>query len=155
MAGTDVADKWGLAVAEGGFTQVPTYLLYLNQYADPDERLSPVELITLIQLVSVWWNKDEPPYPSIKTIAARSGVSERQIHRSLNELEKKNLIRRMKKKGRGIISTNAYDLKPLVETLQEAAKLHETPYKRRIKTSSRSKKVISKSASRKADEPAA
>lgn len=132
----DVVSKWGAAVAKNGFTQLPAYLVFLNQYTDPEHRLSPVELMTLFQLVATWWKKDEAPYPSIKTLALRTGVSERQMQRAINTLEQKNLIKRVKKKGKGIISANAYDLSPLVETLNSAADLHDTPYKRKLKGAS-------------------
>lgn len=138
----DIVDKWGQEVAEGGFAQVPAYLIYLNQFADPDDRLPPVELITLIQLVSAWWKKDEAPFPSIKTLAARSGVSERQMQRAINSLEAKQLIKRIKKKARSVISSNAYDLTPLVDELKLAAKYYETPYKRNLKTSSEGQKRL-------------
>src|SRR4051794_11322455 len=98
----DIVDKWGQEVAEGGFSQVPSYLVYINQYADTEDRLSPVELLTLIQLASAWWKKDEAPFPSIKTLAVRCGVSERQMQRSINSLEEKQLIKRIKKKAKGI-----------------------------------------------------
>jgi predicted transcriptional regulator len=138
----DIVDKWGQEVAEGGFAQIPAYLIYINQFADTEDRLSPVELVTLIQLVSAWWKKDEAPFPSIKTLAARSGVSERQMQRAINNLEAKNLIKRVKKKARGVISSNAYDLSPLVEELKVAAKYYETPYKRNLKTAAEGEKRL-------------
>lgn len=131
---SDIAEKWGMEVAENGFAQLPNYLILLNQFVDADSKLSPVELITLIQIASAWWEKDKLPFPSIRTLAIRSGVSERQMHRTIRTLEDKGLLKRVKKKENSIMSSNSYDLSPLVSVLSDAARIFESPYKRKIKT---------------------
>lgn len=111
-----IVQKWGEPVARRGFAQVPNYLLHLNQFLDRPQRLGALELLVLIQLVATWWKKDELPFPSMKTLALRSGASERQIQRTVNRLEELGLIQRVKR-GEGLMSSNAYDLRPLVELL--------------------------------------
>jgi predicted transcriptional regulator len=128
----DVAAKWGYEVAERGFTQVPHYLMFLNQFVDESHRLTPVELLLLLQLVSVWWRKEEQPYPSMATLAVRCGVSERQVQRSVARLEKLNLLKRVKRRTSGIISSNAYDLSPLVEFLAKVAEIYPNAFPRQI-----------------------
>ncbi|MGO7360161.1 helix-turn-helix domain-containing protein [Rhizobium ruizarguesonis] len=128
----DVAAKWGYEVAERGFTQVPHYLMFLNQFVDEGHRLTPVELLLLIQLVSVWWRKEEQPYPSMATLAVRCGVSERQVQRSVARLEKLNLLKRVKRRTSGIISSNAYDLTPLVEFLVKVSEIYPNAFPRQI-----------------------
>ena len=85
---SDVTEKWGRAVAGRGFAQIPNYLLLLNQFLDREVRLSPVELLVLLQLVGTWWRKEAMPFPSMGTLAARCGVSDRQIQRAINQLVK-------------------------------------------------------------------
>ena len=117
----------GRPVAERGFAQLPNYLLFINQFLDKDHRLSPVEVLVLFQLVGTWWKKGDLPFPSMGTLAVRCGVSDRQIQRAVNELEKVGLIKRVNRRIKGIISSNAYDLSPLVSILEEIAKAFPQP----------------------------
>ncbi|MBS0295287.1 MAG: helix-turn-helix domain-containing protein [Proteobacteria bacterium] len=127
----EISDKWGVRVAERGFAQIPNYLLQLNQFLG-EEHLSPVELLVLLHLVGAWWKKDELPFPSVATLAVRSGVSNRQVQRALNRLEELKLLARVKRRTRGIITSNAYDLAPLVSFLNDLAKVFPNAYPRRI-----------------------
>lgn len=128
----DITDKWGSAVAERGFAQVPNYLLILNSFLDEDSRLTPVELLVLVQLVGAWWRKDDLPYPSMATLALRIGVSERQVQRAVARLVKDGFLARVKRRTKGIIASNAYDLSPLVELLGDVAKAFPNEYPRAI-----------------------
>jgi DNA-binding MarR family transcriptional regulator len=96
---------------------VPNYLLLINRFLDEDSRLSPVELLVLIELVGTWWKKSELPFPSIKTLATRCGVSERQMQRAIKSLERLGLLKRVKRRDKGIIASNSYDLQPLAEVV--------------------------------------
>jgi predicted transcriptional regulator len=127
-----IVSKWGRPVAERGFAQIPNYLIFINQFLDKDHRLSPVELLVLFQLVAAWWKRDEPPFPSMGTLAVRCGVSERQIQRSVNNLEKIGLLRRVNRRVKGIISSNAYNLEPLIELLSEIAKIFPNEFPRNV-----------------------
>ena len=129
---TDITTKWGRPVAERGFAQLPNYLLFINQFLDKDHRLSPVELLVLFQLVGTWWKKGDLPFPSMGTLAVRCGVSDRQIQRAVNQLEKVGLIRRVNRRIKGIISSNAYDLSPLVSILEEIAKAFPNEFPRNV-----------------------
>ena len=131
---SEVAKKWGDKVAGRGFSQVPNYLLLLNQFIDPDNRLSPLELLILIELSGSWWRKDEQPFPSMRTLATRCGTSERQVLRAISRLEELTLIKRVKRRSQGLIASNAYDLTPLVDMLTEVAKQYPNEFPRNIKT---------------------
>ena len=133
MKAPDMVEKWGEEVAKRGFSQVPNYLIMLNQFIDEDKRLSPLELLILIELVGVWWKKEELPYPSMKTLAVRCGTSERQVVRAISRLEKDELLKREKRRSKGLISSNAYDLLPLVERLREVAKAFPNAFPRTIR----------------------
>lgn len=125
----DIVQKWGVSVAERGFAQVPNYLLLINNFIDPEFALKPLELLILLQLVGSWWKKGDQPFPSMKTLAVRCGASERQVHRAIANLEELNLLAKTKRRSKGIISSNAYDLQPLVDMLNEIAKafVNESP----------------------------
>lgn len=129
---SDVADKWGKEVAGRGFAQVPNYLLLLNQFLDKDHRLSPTEILVLIQLVGSWWRKDAMPFPSMSTLATRCGVSSRQIQRAVSRLEKLGLVQRVSRRTKGIISSNAYDLSHLANVLGQVAKAFPNEFPRNV-----------------------
>jgi len=128
---TDVAGKWGDSVAERGFAQVPNYLLLLNQFLERENRLTPTELLVLIQLAGNWWRKGELPFPSVETLARRCGTSSRQIQRAVGHLESLGLVKRVKRRAQGIIASNAYDLEPLVHTLALIADAFPNEFPRR------------------------
>lgn len=141
---SDVAGKWGVLVAERGFAQLPNYLLFLNQFLDEEQRLSPIELLVLIELAATWWKKSELPFPSMATLAARVGVSERQIQRAVTKLEKGQFLNRVKRRSSGIIASNAYDLAPLASVLEDVAKAFPNAFPR--KTASAKKRLVLKKA---------
>jgi predicted transcriptional regulator len=127
---TDISEKWGVLVAQRGFAQVPNHLLLLNAFLDEDHKLSATELLVLIQLVGTWWKTGDLPFPSMTTLATRCGVSSRQIQRSIDHLEKLGFIQRVKRRTKGIVANNAYDLEPLVTVLTHVAKAFPNPYPR-------------------------
>jgi hypothetical protein len=126
---SDITEKWGESVSSRGFAQIPNYLLLANQFIEP--RLSPIELLVLVQLVGTWWRKDSLPFPSISTLAIRCGVSGRQIQRAVGELEKRELLKRISRRSQGIIASNAYDLAPLVVLLNRIAKTFPNAFPRK------------------------
>lgn len=132
---SEIAQKWGEAVAQRGFSQTPNYLILLNQFIDPDNRLSPLELLILIQLSGSWWKKEEMPFPSMRTLAQRCGTSERQVLRAISRLEEVGLLKRVKRRSKGLIASNSYDLSPLVATLQEVAKIYPNEFPRNVRSS--------------------
>lgn len=129
----DIAEKWGDAVAKRGFAQTPNYLLFINQFLDEDNSLSPLELLVLVQISAAWWRKEELPFPSVKTLATRCGTSDRQVLRALARLEGMSLIKRMKRRDKGLIASNAYDLGPLVEQLEKIAEAFPNAFPRSLR----------------------
>lgn len=129
---SDIVEKWGERVAARGFTQIPNYLMQINHFLDKEHRLTPVEILVLLQLVAAWWKTNDKPFPSMGTLAPRCGVSERQIQRAINRLEKLGFLKREKRRSRGIIASNAYSLAPLVSLLSEVAKHFPAEFPRKI-----------------------
>ena len=134
----DISSKWGEKVAERGFTQIPNYLLQINMFVHDDHKLSPAEMVVLLQIVASWWKKDEMPFPSMATIANRSGISERQVQRAIKSLQQKGYVQISKKKIKGMIASNVYDLSPLLETLETVAKHFVNKKPRNIKVKRKS-----------------
>lgn len=135
----DVVDKWGRDVAERGFVQIPMYLLNINRFLNSENKLSPIEILVLFQLVGNWWKKDENPYPSISSLASRCGVSTRQVQRSINNLNGIGLIERTNRKRGKMITSNSYNLKPLVEFLKEISDNFPNEYPRKVTIDDKSK----------------
>lgn len=141
----DMNSKWGSAVAQRGFAQIPNYLMHINLVVHDDVKVSPAEMIVLLQIVATWWKRDEMPFPSMSTLALRSGISERQVQRAINSLEAKGYLKRTKTKLKGIIASNTYDLAPLVSMLNIVAESFPSMHPRVIKAG-KEKVVASKSA---------
>ena len=72
----------------------------------------------------------------MKLLATRCGTSERQVQRAINRLAQLGLIERKKRRAKGIIASNVYDLTPLAELLEKVvAKVYppenpRKPYKK-------------------------
>lgn len=129
----NMASIWGEAVARRGFAQIPNYLIMVNQFLDEEARLSPIQLHVIYQLVASWWEKDKPPFPSMRTIATRIGVSERQVMRSITDLERRGLLRRVKRIAGNIKASNAYDLTGLINLLNQIEGAYPNAFPRDIK----------------------
>lgn len=134
----DIISKWGREVAAGGFTQIPNHLIRINMFVHDDVKLSPTEMLVLLQLVASWWKKDEMPFPSMRTLSERIGISERQVQRSIKSLEQKGYVKAEKKKIKGVIAANVYDMTPLVEILKTVAEHYVTKHPRKLKKASES-----------------
>lgn len=130
---SEMLEKWGEEVAARGFAQVPNYLLFLNQFLDEDKRLPPLDLLVLVELVGAWWRKVDAPFPSIRTLALRCGTSERQVQRAMARLEEKELVKRVKRRDKGLIASNSYDLTPLADVLVQVAKAYPNAFPRAVR----------------------
>lgn len=116
-------EKWGSSLASTGFTILPNQLLTYNSKAAENERISPSEFFVLCQLLLHWWSARDMPFPSKATISDRTGLSARQVQRTLGSLEKKGLLRRVARYGKNNAGrmSNAYDLSLLVQALDALA----------------------------------
>ena len=101
--------KWSPEVKVYGFTQIPNLLLICQGHLE----LSDGEVITLLQLLTFWYRKDTPVFPSINRVAKRSYKGYSTTQRRLKSLEEKGFIERERKQG----TSTRYDLRPCVTKL--------------------------------------
>jgi len=127
---TDMMKKWGESISSRGFSQIPNYLLYINRFLEKE--LSSLELLILVQLISLWWKKDKQPFPSMNTLGVLCGVSSRQIQRAIKQLVDRNMIKKIARKNdKGLKTTNIYLLDPLIDLLNEISIQYKNIYERK------------------------
>lgn len=111
-------EKWGKEISDSGFTIIPNDLIAINKYTKEEERLSPTELLILIQILSFWWSPNKLPFPNKSTISDRSGVGTRQVQRCISALESKGFLKRYARYSEeNSRMSNVYDMNYLVEKL--------------------------------------
>jgi len=87
-----VKDRWMGAVSPGsGFVAVPMSLLRLQ----PRYKLTPTEMLVLINIMAHWWEPNQVVYPRSTTIANRMGVDKRTVQRATQKLINDELVRRV------------------------------------------------------------
>jgi predicted transcriptional regulator len=116
--------KWGSGL-NSGFLLIPVLLLKRQK----ELLLDNTELVVLLNLLAAWWDVEKRPYPRSSTIAQRIGVTARTVQRSLEKLEKKKLILRVRHStgtGSAHREVTSYDMAGTVERLQQLALVAET-----------------------------
>jgi DNA-binding transcriptional ArsR family regulator len=104
--------KWGREVIAAGWLAVPSVLLQRQRAFG----LDPLDLNIILQIADHWWEPENHPYPSKKTIAQRIDVDPRTIQRRITRLAKDGLLDRVERRdGRGGNKTNIYRLTRLAE----------------------------------------
>lgn len=102
--------KWNYEVATRGFTAVPNALLDAYTLLE----MTPTQFLIFVNIDSFRWSSQKDPFPSIETLADRTGLSARTITRNITTLEKKHrLLRRIPR----AYSSNAYSLEEGAKTL--------------------------------------
>lgn len=140
-----LAGIWGNSVADHGYVGVPHVMLAMQARMG----LNPTQALVLLQLLDYWRQPGRPPFPSIRMLATRIGLKERQLRRILNDLEEGGFITRNRRTLlRGGQTSNSFDLSGLVAKVKalepeyrdamKAARAHkqdsETPAKHRADT---------------------
>lgn len=100
--------KWGTSL-RFGWTAVPNILLRKQS----ELSLSSDHLVVLINLIRFWWRFDRFPYPSTEKTAAETGLTEEKIINLIDDLEKKELLRKIGLGG----GKYGYDISPLSKKL--------------------------------------
>lgn len=110
-----LSKMWGKKTIDLGYTVIPSALLR----AQARLGIGPSELAVLLHLMDHWWQPEEMPWPSKKTIAERLSISPRTVQRIIANLEKAQLVQRHERYHKtGGRTSNQYDLRPLVERLR-------------------------------------
>lgn len=108
-----ISVRFGDAVLEAGHTAIPN--LALNHYAELG--LTPAEMLFAIHVWQHWWT-ERNPYPSLGTVAARMGVSRRQVRSYVHNLKAKGylVVNDRQAEGLGQV-TNEYDFAPFIQAI--------------------------------------
>lgn len=139
---TAIKRRWGSNVidAANGWTAVPNFLLERQQAL----KIDPVQLNILLVLMKYWWNRDEKPYPSKKTIADIVGRDPDTVRKHLKDLEEKGLLTRNERfKPRsdgGGQTSNEYSLEGLLSKLSEMADTELKEQKEQKETQARKRR---------------
>ena len=134
MDGVQVSqEKWGKQAIAAGFTVLPNHFLAINQFVPDDKKLSPTEMLVILQILLAWWSKDRLPFPSKATIGTRSGLSTRQVQRALTALEHKGYIERVIRFSTNRARTsNQFELAGIVSAVMQAAESNPAAFKRAL-----------------------
>lgn len=113
------AKKWTPALLAAGYTTFPSVILDRQRALG----LDAIDVNILLHLAKHWWEADNPPYPSKRTIADCMGIDRRTVQRRLARMEADGLIERKKRKGaNGATGTNAYLFTGLISKATPFAK---------------------------------
>lgn len=111
--------KWTPALMAAGWTTFPSIILDRQKALG----LDAIDINILLHLAKHWWEADNPPFPSKRTIADCIGVDPRTVQRRIAAMEKVGFIERKGRKGAmGGTGTNAYLFTGLIEKATPFAK---------------------------------
>ncbi|GAA3954393.1 helix-turn-helix domain-containing protein [Allohahella marinimesophila] len=82
--------KWGKTLMAAGWTAFPNIILEKQQTLG----LDAVDMNIILYLSTYWWEADNKPFPSKRTIAEAIGLAPRTVQRRIAALEGHGLIRR-------------------------------------------------------------
>jgi hypothetical protein len=106
--------RWGDAVLPG-FQPVPDVLIRHMGALD----ISSTELAVILNITLHWWGTGSMPFPRPSAIARRMNVTARTVERAIAELEKKELLKRLRPEPRvGQTSIRRFDLSGLKKRLE-------------------------------------
>ena len=108
------SERYGPVLCGEGYTALPNTIL--AHYARLG--VSEGELVFIQQVWSYWWDA-ALPFPSVTTLAARMGKTQRQIQHYIGHLRGLGLLRVVERRdaGGGQLS-NAYDLRPFLRAVE-------------------------------------
>jgi DNA-binding HxlR family transcriptional regulator len=114
--GRGLESKWTHSVLQHGYSSLPNILFWHAA----DLEITPAQQAVLFQLLSRWWEFDNPPRVSKARMAQGLGISERMVQRHLRALEKAGLIESQFPNLPGR-HPNEYTFDGLVKKLQKIA----------------------------------
>lgn len=107
-------EQWSPALVTDGHTRIANS--FLRRYSQLQFPLTTSEAMFVVHLMSFKWGAAKP-YPSLKTIAKRMGVTDTAVRKTARKLEQKGYLHRTMRTG----ETNEFELKPLFRALEAIA----------------------------------
>ena len=102
-------DKWSPEISVYGFTQIPNLLIECQGHLG----ISNGELVTLLQLLKFWYEKNSRVYPSIETLCKYSGNGYSTVQKRLTRMEEKGFISKLSRN----CTSNEYQFTPLLQKM--------------------------------------
>src|SRR6476646_6037965 len=108
--------RYGSTVLRGGIAAIPTALFTYQALLD----LSPQEVWFISYILAHKWDEDLP-YPSLRKMAERTGLSVRQLHRIKDAIVEKGYLHLVPRRRAddGGQDSNAYDFAGLFGRIEE------------------------------------
>jgi hypothetical protein len=106
----EIGQRWTPRIARRGWTPVSDY--FLKNCARL--KVSPTEAMVIVHLMSFKWDSNAP-FPGLKTIASRMGITATSVRTHIRKLEKRELLKRTFVVG----TTNRFNLEPLFRKLED------------------------------------
>lgn len=109
---------WGKESLELNWTAVPNSLIFLQH----ELGITSQELVVLLNILMHRFSSkpERLPFPSVGSIATRTGQTQRNVRRHLTSLEKKGMLKRVSTPREGTYrGRNQYDVAPLIQELKE------------------------------------
>jgi hypothetical protein len=104
-----VAHRWTPRLAEN-WTPISDY--FLKNYHRL--KITHIEAMVIVHLMSFKWDS-AAPFPSLKTVARRMGISDTAVRNHIRSLCKKEMLQRQSFQG----TTNRFYLEPLFQNLEQ------------------------------------
>lgn len=121
-------EKWGDA-ALPGWQALPDVLLKQQTVLG----LSATDMLVAINLLSYWWYADSLPFPRVRTIADRMGVTARTVQRSIQKLIEKGYFEKKIDVSSVGAEREVLDPSGLAKELQRLAKRDTSYHYRKLK----------------------
>jgi hypothetical protein len=106
-----IEQRWGTPLTKAGWTAIPNVIFQRQKALG----LTPLDITILLQLAAYWWEPDDLPRPSKKTVADTIGVHPRTVQKRIAAMETAKFIQRIpqKSKAKGN-NPNLYDFSGLI-----------------------------------------
>lgn len=111
--------KWSKVLMDAGWNVIPSVIIERQEALG----LDAIDMNIMVHLSHYWWQPENLPHPSVKTIAKAIGVEPRTIQKHIKRLEDAKLISRQERRHTPNGSmTNIYSFAGLIEAAKPFAK---------------------------------
>lgn len=109
--------KWSKPLWSAGWSGIPNIIIERQEALG----LDPIDMNIILHLTQYWWRADNPPSPSVGTIAKALKLGVRTIQKHIKCLEDAKLIERVERRdGPYGSQTNLYKLDGLIAAARPA-----------------------------------